>query len=328
MKSFSQKGLVPLAVIVGILILLGTVATAFLFARKASLPQGPVEPPDTEITFQKSFNLISVGPGANPAYIKEMKNLGANMITIFWAATISRESGFPNKTRVAQLIAEAHRQGLQVEIRNSFSAEGDPISDFGQYKQGMLNFAVDLAGFAQENKVYRLAPFSEIDNNLLAYPNQIEPVAQEILREVRKHYRGQVGIGLAAPWRGTSYNFKGYDYMSVSVYVQRQTSVEDYFEGRADISLQTVLGGTRAVAQRSGIDTLIIGETGVFNPGEERWTAFETKIMNKEEEAGYYQTFFEATADQVQGYSPPYFGYMGVQNDPAAEVVKQWYGRL
>lgn len=291
-------------------------------------PQEPVEPPSTEITFQKSFNLVPVGPGANPAYIKAIKELGANTVTVFYAATIGREGQFPGKQNMARLIAEAHKQGLQVEIRNSYSAEGDPITDPEEYKKEMLSFAVDLAKFAQEHKVYRIAPFSEIDNNLFEHEEEVSETAQAILEEVRKHYSGQVGIGIAAPWRARDYDFSGFDYMSISVYPKREQTLDEYFQGNSEVSLGTVLAGARRVAEASGIDTLVIGETGVFNPGEERWTAFEAKIVSEEEEADYYRRFFEVTADKVQGYAPAYFGYLGVQNDPAEEVIKEWYSRL
>lgn len=336
----TQRGVVHLVVILTILVLAAVVVGAFYFGRNFSLkhggrpltetifPAGPVEPPEGEISFQKSFNLITIGPGANTAYIKEIKDLGANTVTLFYAAAISRESEFPGKTRMKQLISEAHKQGLQVEIRNSFAAEGDTTANVEETKRRMVDFAVDLAQFAQEQKVYRLAPFSEIDNNLFNYESQVSETAQTILREVKKHYEGQVGVGIAAPWRARDYDFSGYDYMSVSIYPKTQQSLDEYFQGSSDVSLQTVLSGARSIAERSGVETLIIGETGVFNPGEERWTAFETKILTKEEEADYYRRFFEATSNRVQGYSPAYFGYMGLQNDPAADVVREWYTKL
>lgn len=338
MNNDNFRGLAHLIVIFVALVLALVIGGAYYFGKKFSVEHGtsslltkeakPVEPPDTEIAFQKSFNLISIGPGANPAYIKEVKGLGANMVTVFYAAAISKESTFPGKERVEKLINEAHRQGLQVEIRNSYSAEGDPIRDLEAYKQKMVDFAVDLAQFAQKHKVYRLAPFSEIDNNLFNHEEEVGRTAQLILSEVKKHYDGQIGVGIAAPWRAGNYDFSGFDYMSVSIYPKSKQSLDEYFQGSSDVSLETVLVGAKRIAEASGIDTLIIGETGVFNPGEDVWTAFETRTLTKDEEADYYRRFFEATSDKVQGYAPGYFGYMGVQNDPAEEVVRKWYSKL
>ncbi len=324
------KGNVLVVVLIGVLILVGTVAVAFYFGKKASFEFGtaqvkPVEPPKSEIIFQKSFNLIA--PMASEKDIKAIKDLGANMVTFFYAAAVARESEFP-KARLAHLISVAHKNGLQVEIRNSFAAEGDSITDLNAYKKRMIDFASDLAKFAQENKIYRLAPFSEIDNNLFKHEKEVNQVAQDILGEVRKSYKGQVGIGIAAPWREAGYKFEGYEYMSVSIYPKKQDSLDEYFQGSSSLSLGAVLSVARKVAQRSGIDTLIIGETGVFNPGEEKFTAFQTKVLSKDEEADYYKNFFEATSDKVQGYSPVYFGYMAVKDEPAEAVVKEWYKKL
>ncbi len=325
-----EKGNALVAVLVGVLILVGTVAVAYYFSKKASFEYGtgefkPVEPPNAKPTFQKSFNLISLM--ASEKDIKAVKELRANMVTFFYAAALGRENEFP-KARLAYLISVAHKNGLQVEIRNSFAAEGDPITDLNAYKKRMVDFASDLAKFAQENKVYRLAPFSEIDNNLFKHEEEVNQVARDILVEVRKYYKGQIGIGIAAPWREAGYKFEGFDYMSISIYPKKQDSLDEYFQGSSFVSLGAVLSVARKVAQRSGIDTLIIGETGVFNPGEEKFTAFQTKILSKEEEAQYYRKFFEATSGKVQGYSPVYFGYMAVKDDPAEEVVKEWYKKL
>ena len=48
--------------------------------------------------------------------------------------------------------------------------------------------------------------------------DKITELAEELLTEMRKHYNGQIGVGVVASWRDCGFTFNGYDYLTVSVY--------------------------------------------------------------------------------------------------------------
>ena len=286
-------------------------------------------PPDTKIVFAKTVNFNA--DQFTEQDISKSKELGANMVTI-WPSRSFKDDGytFSFPERLAPMINFAHKNGLQVELRGSYA--GDEPQNYAKYKDGVIKFVADFAKFAEKSKVYRIVPFGEIDNNMFQYCNKITALSWELLQEMRKHYSGQIGVGIAAPWRDCGYEFTGYDYMTISAYAQSQTGTNAWLTTRPEINTHNVISGARKVADRSSIKILHVGETGVINPDDtKRGDSQSFAMESKQEEADFYQNFFGQISDKVNGLSVFYnsrMDYMSINGDPAEEIVKQWYSKL
>jgi len=300
------------------------------FFGSSSRQRRVTEPPNTIITYGKSLNMIS--DLVTPEDIIAAKELGANMVTL-WPTRAIRDDEiifFPAKGDLSNLINTAHKNGLQVELRNSYGFGEEP-TDLDKWKQSAINHVAEYAKFAEQHKVYRIIPFGELDNNLFEHPDQITEIAQDLLKEMRKHYSGQIGVGMVGTWRYSGYTFKGYDYMSISAYPQEQTGMDAWFTSTPEINLANVIAGARGVADNSGISILHIGETGVINPEDERSSGFNTIVVSKEKEAEFYDILFEKTSGDIEGVSVFYNSktdFMSIKDDPAEDTIKEWYNKI
>lgn len=287
------------------------------------------EPPNTKIVFAKTVNLNA--DQFSEADIIKAKEMGANMITL-WPARFIRndEFIFSFPERLSPMINFAHKNGLQVELRSSFT--GEQITNYETFRANAIKHVAEFAKFAQKSKVYRIVPFGEIDNNLMNQCGKITALSKELLQEARKHYAGQIGVGIAAPWRDCGYEFTGYDYLTISAYAQSQTGTTAWLTERPEINAHNVISGARKVADRSSIKILHVGETGVINPDDTKREDYQSFAMeSKQGEAGFYQNFFASISDRVNGLSVFYnsrVDYMSINGDPAEKVVEQWYSKL
>ena len=316
-----QKG-IALIILVVVLVL---IIAGYVFVSK--IIPSPVEPPNTVITFSKTVNFIA--DQFTEKDILKAKELGANIITI-WPTHFIRDDEFiffPERT--ARFIVFAHQNGLQVELRDSFGSE--TIKDYQRFKANAVKYVARFAKFAERYKVYRIVPFGEIDNTLFNNQDKVTEFAKETLQEMRKHYSGKIGVGIAAPWRDSGYNFEGYDYLTISAYPQASTGMDVWLTKSPEINVYNVIAGARKVADRSSISVLHIGEVGVVNPDDQKRPDFKSFAMvSKEKEAEFFRKFFEQVSGKVEGVSVFYnskFDYLSVNNDPAENVVKEWFGK-
>ncbi len=285
-----------------------------------------VEPPTTTITFAKTVNFNA--DQFIEQDISKAKEFGANIVTIWPSRSFKDdEYTFSFPERLAPMINFAHKNGLQVELRASYA--GDEAQNYAKYKASAIKFAADFAKFAEKYKVYRIVPFGEIDNNMINNCGKITELAKELLTEMQKHYSGQIGVGIAAPWRDCGFSFERYDYMTISAYAQSQTGTNAWLTTSPEVNVHNVISGARKVADRSSIKILHVGETGVINPDDTKRYDYESFVMeSKQEEAEFYQKFFGQVSDKVNGLSVFYNSlnnYFSINGDPAEEVVKEWY---
>lgn len=287
-----------------------------------------VEPPDTVIIFAKTLNLNA--DQFTKEDILSAKEMGANMVTIWPAVIVTNDEFIFFPERTADMINFAHQNGLQVELRSSFG--GGAAEDYQKFKTNALEHVARYAEFGEKHKVYRIVPFGEVDNHFINHPDKITEFSQEMLQEMRKHYSGQIGTGVVAPWRDSDFIFNGYDYLTVSVYPQTQTGVDAWLTTEPEINLIDTVDWAREVADRSGILILHIGETGVMNIGEkDPMGFFQTAEVSKEKEAEFYDNVFNLVANKVDGVSAFYNSktrFLGINGEPAEATVKEWYGKL
>lgn len=293
-----------------------------------------VNPPNTVITFAKTVNLIA--EQFTEEDIIKAKELGANMAT-FWAVRMIQNDEiifFPEVGGLSRMINTAHQNGLQVELRNSY-ASGSETKDYEKFKANAIEYVAEFAKYAEKHKVYRIVPFGEVDNNMINHCDKITELSQELLQEMRKHYSGKIGVGIVALWRDCGFTFEGYDYLTFSPYAQTQIGMDKWLTPNSDVpyilennNLMLTTKWVREVADRSGVSTIHIGETGVINPEDDRSSDFNTVVVSKEKEAEFYDIMFSQLSDKVDGVSVFYNSrtmFMTVNGNPAEEVVKDWY---
>jgi len=297
-----------------------------------------IEPPNTVITFAKTVNLVP--QQYTEEDILNAKAMGANMVTL-WPARPTKEddlSFLPSLGNIHGMINFAHQNGLQVELRGTDVFPR--VKNYEKYKASAILHVAEWAKFAEKYKVYRMVPFGEVDNDFVNHPDKITEFAQEILPEMRKYYSGQIGIGVIAPWRDSGFTFEGYDYLTFSAYPQTQIGMDRWLTPNPNANRQNVnennlvalTNWVREVADRSGVSTIHIGETGVQNIEQKDPTGvFQTVEVSKEKESEFYEKMFSQMSDKVNGVSVFYnskVAFMSVYGDPAEEVVKNWYNKL
>jgi len=286
-----------------------------------------IDPPNTVITFAKTVNLNA--NGFTKEDIVNAKALGANMVTLWPTRTVQNDVTvfYPYVGEISQMINFAYQNGLQVELRSSIGNE--IAKEYDKYRPSAISYVAEFAKFAEQHKVYRIVPFGEIDNDMMNHCSKITEFAQELLTEMRKHYSGQIGVGVVASWRDCGFTFEGYNYLTFSVYPQKQTGIDAWLTDDPEINLNSVTNWTREVADRSNIQILHMGETGVFDLEDDRSLGtFDTVTVSKEKEAEFYEKLFERVSDKVDGVSVFYnskYNYISINDDPAEEVIKDWY---
>ena len=286
-----------------------------------------VDPPDIVITFAKTVNLNA--NGFTQEDIIKAKALGVNMVTLWPTRMVQNDETtfYPYVGEISQMVSFAHQNGLQVELRSSIGNE--KVKNYEKYKLSAISYVAEFAKFAEQNKVYRIVPLGEIDNDMVDHCDKITELSQELLVEMRKHYSGQIGTGIVAPWRDCGFTFEGYDYLTFSAYPQTQTGVDAWLTNGPEINLNSVTKWAREVADRSNIQILHMGETGVFDLEDDRSLGgFNTVVVSKEKEAEFYEKLFDLVGSEVDGVSAFYnskYDYIDINGDPAEEVVRDWY---
>lgn len=293
-----------------------------------------VDPPNTVITFAKTVNFNA--EQFTEEDIIKAKQLGANMITL-WPARIINDNEilfFPQIGNLPNMINIAHQNGLQVELRSSFGSP-DVVNNYEKFKANAIAHVAEYAKFAEERKIYRIVPFGEVDNHMVNHCDKITELSQELLQEMRKHYSGQIGTGVIAPWRDCGFTFEGYDYLTFSPYAQTQIGMDKWLTPNPDVpyilennNLVLITKWVREVADRSGVSTIHVGETGVINPEDDRSSDFDTIVVSKGKEAEFFEKMFLQIGEKVDGVSVFYnskTNFMTINGDPAEEVIKKWY---
>jgi hypothetical protein len=319
----------------------------------ADLHPKPVAPPSGEV---KTYKAVGYDPSFQHEIEKvaKAKELGANIVTLFIDVSTDGEkiiyySKCMQEVAEALLgnyINEAHSQGLFVNFRevqappekeSGFTDDKKLIKDYARFWGG-------VAKIAEKYKVYQVNAFGELDNSYEeSHKNDIvwtqikgkdlSVLAQAVLKEIKKHYSGRVGVGLGDPrniWRAgrkEGFDISGFDQFQFSHYPQ----VEDKKLTQYYKDLKEVISTSREIADANGIDEIVFGESGVMNPDESLPDSFvwSTLTLTEKEEADYYDRLFKESTGLVDGYNAVSIsGTFSVMDEPGEEVVKKWYSKL
>lgn len=313
----------------------------------------PIPPPNGQPTYFKTV-------GYDPSFQHEIeklpkaKELGANVITLFIdASTDGEKIIYFNRCMqdvaealLGNYINEAHSQGLFVEFREVQAPpkKGSGFTDDTKLAEDYARFWGEVAKIAEKYQVYQVTAFGELDNSYEEshktdivwtelQGKDLSFLAQTVLKEIKKHYSGRVGVGMGDPrniYRAghkEGFDISGFDQFQFSHYPQvEDKKLTQYYE-----DMQEVISTSRKIADENSIDEIVFGESGVMNPDESLPEEFvwSTLTLTEEEEADYYDRLFKESHEKVDGYNAiSISGLFSVIGEPGEEIVKKWYSKL
>lgn len=272
----------------------------------------------------------------NPPDLARLREWGANAVTIY----VEDLEAFREE---AELL---NRNGLKVSLPAGDPPSAPPGLDLVKEVEGLiakahgLGLAVKLSvppvekwlKIAEKSKVEMLGVCDEVDA-FMPYslsPEQIGRRMEILLKEARKHYSGQVGVGFtelvdrgtfaAVPHAG-GYNAAGYDFLTINPHPDPSMTPDRLSEYVA-ASAQSA----RGIAERAGIKKVYIGALMVRAKSEKikGFTEAHGHAYSDAEETEFYARLFDKTGDLLDGY---FLQFSGWERRPAADTVRRYYGK-
>jgi hypothetical protein len=289
---------------------------------------------------QLGMNIISI----HPEY--DLDENGCPRISPLWGE--DKRWGENWRRNLIIMINYAHILGLRVEIKNAevWGRNGVPWDDLEEkpnpedYISGYLEAAKELAEIAETYNVYQFCIWSEVDHIVMQgkygkidletvrthrdqkdLEKTITDWSRRMLNIIKERFSGKIGVGFSGILDNLAYyqnaDIKGFDFIEFSFY---SDTFDDYITNTPANALLTI-EAYRRLAERNGINTIIIGETAL----EEKYP--DTPLSSLERQ-NIYHRFFEATNKRVNGYILnsviTYYNY-----DRDLEVAaKEWYEKL
>ena len=301
-----------------------------------------VEPPEGEPKYWKIYS-VNFWEDDYIDDIKEISKMNGNMMMIFFSASplpdgsldvYRHESKEIMELTFAKGIATAHENGLHVIFDLEVGGpEALPAENRDAFLENYKEFITDWAKFCEKYKVYAFNLNSELDNEFFIPENcegecknkEVGRLAQELLKEVRKHYRGKVGVGVLDTWSG-DYNLTGYDFFTTNL-----PCGDGDVEGCVDFYGEAI-SGANALKKKYNVPKFVIGEVDIFSENDATPEGMEAvqgfTIVSEQEEVEFYNNFFEKYADRVDGITITYSDPLGVKTGPARDVVSNWFKNL
>ncbi len=300
-------------------------------------------PPEYKLKFIK-------GLAFNPRFgfdvaedIKKAKSLGANLIVIdleleairYNEPGIYLTQGFEEwQPRTIEIINEAHKQNLSVELRTVTRAGTDmrigPYTDneTSAFLNNTLVFFKGLADFAEQYGAARFTLYAETDNeyNFGSRLGDINKVLRELFETVNPRYSGKIGIGFTSKTFVddiVNYDASGYDYIAISAYPDDPNTNFGFYRNRILESLKTA----KDFAYGRQINEVVLGSFGV-NTDSGAPVPFKT-TKTQQEESEMYENIFIEHSNITNGYTVAYDTFMySVKDELAEQVVEKWYKSL
>ena len=301
-----------------------------------------VEPPEEEPEYWKIYG-VNFWEDDYIDDIKEIGKMNGNMMMIFFSASPLPDGSldvYRHEPReimeltFAKGIATAHENGLQVIFDLEVGGpEAVPANNRNAFLENYREFVTDWAKFCEKYKVYAFNLNSELDNEFFIPENcegecknkEVGRLAQELLREVRKHYSGKVGVGVLDTWSG-DYNLTGYDFFTTNL-----PCGDGDVEGCIDFYGEAI-SGAEGLKKKYNVPKFVIGEVDIFSENDATPEGMEAvqgfTIVSEQEEVEFYNNFFEKYADRVDGITITYADPLGVKTGPAKDVVSEWLKNL
>ncbi len=170
----------------------------------------------------------------------------------------------------------------------------------------------------------------EADND---YLNSVyEKLLQEMLKEARKWYKGEIGFDFGNSVGGTILEFKKVPEIGEFEYVVFTTTAKalddsDPFQW-ADKTLK-IIEEAKQIAEKNSAKGIILGyEFGETDIGKSDVPCESVKPYSIETRKMFYNELINKTKDNVVGYLPITTPLFACDYETILEVTKEWYERL
>jgi len=300
------------------------------------------EPPKEEPQYWKIYS-VDFWDKDYISDIRKVSEMNGNMIMIFFSAAPLPDGSLdvyryePKKTMeliFAKGISTAHENGLHVIFDLEIGGpEAIPSENRKIFLENFKNFVSEWAEFCEKQGVYAFNINSELDNEFFVPTNCVEEcknrevskLAQELLREVKKHYTGKIGVGILDTC-SSDYNLTGYDFFTTNL-----PCGDGNVQGCLDFYGEAISGAAK-LKKKYNVSKFVIGEVDIFSENdatpEGRDAVRGFKIVSEEEETNFYNEFFERYANQVDGVTITYSYPLGIKTGPAKNIVRRWFGKI
>lgn len=302
-------------------------------------------PPATnaEPEYWKAFHGISFWKKEFIQEIREVAELNANIFIIFFTPDIDETASlnpykFTSKKgfelTFEKAIATARENNLRVILDLEVSGPGLPAlseEQLNEFFEEYKEFVVEWAKFSEKHKLFGFVVNSELDGEFpisrtwckeSCRKRVADKHLQELLVLARENFSGKIGVGVMEPW-WIEYDLAGYDFFSTNLPC-----------GDGDIQLclsffQDVLNGANKLKEKSNAE-FIVSEWDIFSEKDATPEGLQAvrgyEIVSEEEEAGFYERFFEQYGEQINGIEITYSDPLGIKtNQQAKQEVKEFF---
>jgi len=268
--------------------------------------------------------------------IGDAKKLGTNLITIALEMEVDEKGGiefsgrprFDWKSAAIAMINEAHRQGMQVELRTIAVPDTRQPRNATGYVNYAGKFFAELGDFADEYQVYMLTVYEnmEDEHNMGLYKDSINPALKVILGNATRFFSGEIGVGFsdsAHIEEKKLYDISGYDYLILNSYpVYNKVAW-----GELHLRIGELVQATVPLKKQQGIRRVILGGFGVNSDKTPPY--YMPLTTTQENEKLSYEKIFEQQANKTDGFTVAYATKVyGVKGSLAEQTVKEWYGKI
>ncbi len=314
-------------------------------APAAPAPPSYIPPPKISMNYTKGLIFDARQRLDWPEKIAKARDMGANLIVIelelekgandnpeiYWWPPW--EGSWQEETK--KIVNEAHKNGMLTELRFGTRIERDvregPVNDNETdfYRNATLRFFTNVSKFAADYKIDRLTVYNELDNfaNWGHRPDVFNLVLEDTRAEVKKYYRGQLGVGFSSivlADQGRDFDVAGYDYILFSAYPTDPGTDFGSYANRISETLKIA----NEIAGHRLINASIAGTLGVYDKNDTVYDVIRV-IVTENQEAEMWDSIMSQFHGDVSGFTIGCGTYAySACGEKSEAVVKSWYNKL
>jgi hypothetical protein len=277
--------------------------------------------------------------------LEKIKELGGNSVNInvYYEYDLENESFIllSNLTRLEEKINLTHQRGLKVFLSpfaNLVGGKytGGSIEKHDKFLDEAKNISVELAKYAQKNKVEMYAVWNELGLAIHKVPNSTAITSewlQDVQREMKKYYKGilttkeGVQLGLYE-----NYNFSGYDCIGVTFYPFTTSFAKDPYTNFTYAGVESLDEYEKVVKseydkliklkKKFNSNCVILGEIGIDVVGG-KFVGYDTE--SKHVRAKAYDSVLKYGENKIDGFFFSKFEYEDGESEELDMVFKKYF---
>jgi hypothetical protein len=321
--------------VIGLVLLVIFVFIVFFSQRKTK-----------EITF-KGFGWYGylADDEINEQSLEKIKELGGNSVNInvYYEYDLENESFIllSNLTRLEEKINLTHQKGLKVFLSPFANLAGGhytarSIEKPDKFLDEAKNISLELAKYAQKNKVDMYAVWNELGLAIHKVPNSTAITSgwlQDVQREVKKYYKGilttKEGVQLDLY---ENYNFSGYDCIGVTFYPFTTSFAKDPYTNFTYAGVESLEEYEKVVKseydkliklkKKFNSNCVILGETGIDVIGG-KFVGYDEESKNIRTKA--YDIVLKCGENKIDGFFFSRFTHKDGGSEELDMIFKKYF---